>query len=239
MKKKREKPKPKRKVDYRLITLAFIFIFCAGAILIVNSLGFPYEAYTLRTIVALVAETIMLVTVAVIIKDKILRLGIVGWLIAIMIWRLYNFAGTIVARPSVVDVFFILFYVVIFYDIYRIIKKEGNGNAKNIKQWIWSAIILIIAISLPFYFMFVYTKTPSFNIIYIFLDIILISLATTLLAIRKSPSRLFGYFMYAMADSVLLWQILVGIYYIASWVEAIFLIAFYILTVGYIKDTNR
>ena len=125
----------------------------------------------------------------------------------------------------------------------KAIKRLRHGGKpkemKEMKQWIWPAVILIIAISIPFFFMFVYAKEPAFSIVYIFLDIILISVTTTLLAIRKSPTRLFGYFMYAMADSVLLWQILVGIYYIASWVEAIFLIAFYILAVGYIKDTKH
>jgi hypothetical protein len=229
------KQNKKRAIDARLVIFAAIFILCAGSMLIVNSLGLPYEALKLRATVALIAEAAVLITAIILIKEKFLRIALSSWLVGIIIWRLYNFSGTVLIRPSVIDVFLIVFYALIFLHISRIIQT----GRKQEKFKIWPFFVTMAAIAIPFYFMFVYQKNLDFNLVYIILDIALVSLTTILLAIKKTPSRLFGLFLYAMADATLLWQIRIGTYYVASWVETIFLIAFYVLTVGYIRDTEK
>lgn len=205
--------------------LCVIFALSAIAILIVNSFDVPYENYLFRGIITGLAQIAIFSISFFIIKDKILRYALIAWLITILIWRISNISG-ILLRPLVASLFYTAFYVLIFISLWK------TWDKKNIPQLIFFSLLMLTMI----YFGFIFRKAFALDYLFGIFDAFVIAFAFTLI-IQKKPAL--GYFMLAIADLTLLWQLRGEGYYVASWVEIIFVIAFFILSVEKSQTAHR
>ena len=96
------------------------------------------------------------------------------------------------------------------------------------------ALLVLIVIPLA-YFDFLYGKEVKITALYTFLDALLIGFSLALFT-KVSQVKHIGYFLIGVADFCLLWQLRGWAYYIASWVEIIFVMALFIFTLGFRKE---
>lgn len=196
--------------------LCLIFALSAVSILIANSLNIPHENYFLRAIVAGLAQIAIFSVSFFVIKDKTLRLALLAWLITVLIWRIGNMTGTLL-RPFAADLFYAAFYALIFVSMRKVFEK------KNAAKLIFFSLLMLALI----YFGFIFRQPFTIDYIFGIFDALVIAFAFVLIIQRKQA---FGYFMLAIADLTLLWQLRGQGYYVASWVEIIFVIAFFMLS---------
>lgn len=195
--------------------LCVAFALSAVAILIMNSLEIPHEDYFFRAVITGLAQIAIFSAAFYIIKNKTLRFALLAWLATVLIWRIANTAGTL-ERPLAASLFYFAFYAFIFISMHKEIDKKNFGNL------IFFSILMLVII----YFGFIFRQTFSINYAFGIFDALVIAMSFILM-MQKKPA--FGYFMLAIADLTLLWQIRGQGYYVASWVEIIFVIAFFIL----------
>jgi hypothetical protein len=196
--------------------LCIIFAISALAILIVNSLGIPHENYILRATVTGLAQIAIFSISFCIIKNRTLRFALLAWLAAVLIWRIANVSGTLL-RPLSAALFFAVFYIFIFISMWKEIEKKNTG------QLIFFSLLMLAVV----YFGFIFRQAFAIGYVFGIFDALVIAMSFVLI-IQRKPAL--GYFMLAIADLTLLWQLRGQGYYVASWVEIIFVIAFFVLS---------
>jgi len=206
----------KEKRDDCKFWLCLIFALSAVSILIVNSLDISHENYFLRAIVTGLAQIAIFSISFYIIKDKMLRFALLAWLAAILIWRISNMAGTLF-RPLAATLFYFVFYAFIFISMRNVFER------KNAAKLVFFSLLMLAVV----YFGFIFRQPFAIDYVFGIFDALVMAFAFVLI-IQRKPAL--GYFMLAIADLTLLWQLRGQGYYVASWVEIIFVIAFFVLS---------
>ncbi len=214
------------KISFSTLILILSAILPVAALLIINAFQIPREQILLRTYTAFASQFAFGLVALVLIKNKLLKTSVAFWIVSLVIWRIYNLFEISITRPFIGDVFFTIFYVMLFVALY---KEFGN----KIKYALPFFILFLIPVLATNYISFISKLGISFNSLHSIFDSVLISASLTAMMFSSLKAKGLSYLMVAVASSTYLWQIRAGTYYIASWVEIISIIGIFILTLLY------
>jgi hypothetical protein len=174
-----------------------------------------------------------------------ISLGILSWGLGVLLWLYYNLALKIeVPYPSLGDAFFLGTVPLVAFGLMLLLKsiKIKLDAPTTLKLLLLPAIVLVVT-----YALFVHSKLAEdvemlikvLNVLYplgdaIFLSFALIILTLTFGGVLFKPLGVLsvGFIVEAIADFSFSYTTTVGTYYVGSWVDILFALAFCIIGVG-------